>query len=411
MNRISLIPSQNERNDNLKQRHRVGRFWQSIFLFAIAAGMVALVTLILTIINGAFGYVIVENKVEPDTLSGMPLEEISAPELANILSSNISSNRLRAIEYEKPLAERSRSDLYALVMERIVDPTIVESFTIVESILNKSSIEALAAAEYPNADIVFRSWLNSSFLEGGSSRKPEFAGVRIALKGTIILILITISFAFPIGVGAAIYLEEYAHMNNKISRIIQTNIDNLAGVPSIIYGILGLAIFVRSLAPLTSGEVFGIDGGNGRTLLSAGLTMALLILPLLIINAQEAIRAVPSTIRQASYGLGATKWQTIWNHVLPYALPGILTGTILAVSRAIGETAPLIVVGASTMVTSDPNGPFSSFTALPIQIYNWTSRPQEQFQNIAAAAIIVLLISLLSLNASAVLLRNRFRRQ
>ena len=140
--------------------------------------------------------------------------------------------------------------------------------------------------------------------------------------------------------------------------------------------------------------------GNGRTILSAGLTMALLVLPMLIINAQEAIRAVPNSLRQASYGLGATQWQTIWNHVLPYALPGILTGTILAISRAIGETAPLIVVGASTLITSDPDGPFSKFTALPIQIYNWTTRPQAEFRNIAAAAILVLLISLLSLKRS-----------
>jgi phosphate transport system permease protein len=376
--------------------------------------MFALVTLILNDYQRRFWLCHrIENRGQSgQLLASEPLEDFdAAPQLAEILTANLSSNRLRAIEYEQPLDERNRSDLYGLVMERIVDPTVVESYTLLESLMNRRGIIAFAATEYPTAEVVFRSWLNSAFLEGGSSRKPELAGVRIALKGSIILILITISFAFPIGVSAAIYLEEYAQLNNRINRIIQTNIDNLAGVPSIIYGILGLAIFVRTLAPLTSGAVFGIEGGTGRTLLSAGLTMALLILPILIINAQEAIRAVPNSIRQASYGLGATKWQTIWNHVLPYALPGILTGTILAVSRAIGETAPLIVVGASTMVTSDPNGPFSSFTALPIQIFNWTSRPQEQFRNIAAAAIIVLMISLLSLNASAILLRNRFRRQ
>jgi phosphate transport system permease protein len=411
MSRIPLIAKQDERSDHLQYRHRIGKVWQSLFFLAILIGMIALVTLILTIVNGAFGYVIVENKVSPSSLANEPLEDLPATELASILSRNLSQNRLRALEYEKPLSERSRSELYGLVMERIVDPTVVESYTIAESLFNRQQIFSHQAAEYPDAEIVFRSWLNASFLESGSSRKPELAGVRTALKGSIILILITISVAFPVGVGSAIYLEEYAHTKNRINRIIQTNIDNLAGVPSIIYGILGLAIFVRTLAPLTSGQVFGIEGSTGRSLLSAGLTMALLILPILIINAQEAIRAVPNSIRLASYGLGATKWQTIWNHVLPYALPGILTGTILAVSRAIGETAPLIVVGASTMVTSDPNGPFSSFTALPIQIYNWTSRPQEQFRNIAAAAIIVLMISLLSLNALAILLRNRFKRQ
>jgi phosphate transport system permease protein len=225
------------------------------------------------------------------------------------------------------------------------------------------------------------------------------------------MIAITILVAFPVGLGAAIYLEEYADRRSRINRIIQTNIDNLAGVPSIVYGILGLAIFVRVLGPLTSGALFGSESDNGRTILSAALTMALLVLPLIIINAQEAIRAVPNTLREAAYGLGATRWQTIWYHVLPYAMPGIMTGNILAISRAIGETAPLIVVGAATFITQDPSGPFSRFTALPIQIYNWTTRPQPEFRNIAAAAILVLLVSLLSLNAAAIFLRNRFGRR
>jgi phosphate transport system permease protein len=178
---------------------------------------------------------------------------------------------------------------------------------------------------------------------------------------------------------------------------------------------LGLVIFVRVLEPLTSGTLFGVvedpTTANGRTIVSAGLTLGLLILPMIIINAQEAIRAVPSSLRQASLGVGATKWQTIWNHVLPNSIAGILTGVILAMSRAIGETAPLVVVGASTYITYDPDGPFSKFTVLPIQIYQWTARPQDVFRNIAAAAIIVLLILLFTLNATAVLLRNRYSRQ
>ena len=230
------------------------------------------------------------------------------------------------------------------------------------------------------------------------------------MLGSLWVIFITLLFAFPLGVGAAIYLEEYAG-DLWINRLIQTNINNLAGVPSIIYGILGLAIFVRALEPVTSGAFLGTmdpTTANGRTILSAGLTLGLLILPLIIINAQEAIRAVPSSLRQASFGLGATKWQTIWHHVLPNSIPGILTGTILAISRALGETAPLVVVGASTFITFDPTSPFSKFTALPIQIYQWTSRPQAEFRNIAAAAIIVLLMILLSLNAVAVVLRNKY---
>jgi phosphate transport system permease protein len=251
------------------------------------------------------------------------------------------------------------------------------------------------------------------FLRRQQSSDPVLAGVRTAILGSLWTIAITILVGFPLGVMAAIYLEEYA-ADNWINRIIQTNINNLAGVPSIIYGILGLAIFVRVLEPFTSGTLFGVADpttANGRTIMSAGLTLALLVLPLIIINSQEAIRAVPGSLRNASYGIGATKWQTVWHHVLPNAMPGILTGTILAVSRAIGETAPLVVVGASTAISFDPSSPFSKFTTLPIQIYQWTARPQEEFRAIAAAAILVLLAMLLTLNAAAILLRNRFSRK
>ncbi|MCY4465424.1 MAG: ABC transporter permease subunit [Chloroflexi bacterium] len=344
--------------------------------------------------------------------------------------------------------------------------------------------------------------------------------------------IVVVLVALPIGVGAAIYLEEYAH-HGLINRIIETNVRNLAGVPSIIYGMLGLAIFVRALAPFSSGLIFHVNfdvptienvveriapvfagavayengairsdsaqldersaqqlvdvflhygspsltmqgnssvtemadslaealdmtvdvvatrasephdielrgqtyrfdaaegkisdesfdalfaslarinsfSPNGRTLVSAGLTLVLLVLPIIIINAQEAIRAVPYTIREASYGLGATRWQTIWRQILPAATPGIMTGAILSVSRAVGETAPLIVVGAATFLLADPTSPFSQFTAMPIQIFQWTARPQGQFADIAAAAIIVLLALMLSLNAVAIVLRNRY---
>jgi phosphate transport system permease protein len=224
-------------------------------------------------------------------------------------------------------------------------------------------------------------------------------------------------FAIPLGVGAAIYLEEYASDTKnpfliRFNSFVQTNINNLAGVPSIIYGMLGLAVFVIAFGSFTSGQFFNLSGAanNGRTILSAGLTIGLLVLPLIIINGQEAIRAVPRSLRQASYGLGATKWQTVWNVVLPNAIPGMMTGIILAMSRAIGETAPLIVVGASTFILTDPSGIFSQFTALPIQIYNWTSRPQAQFQNAAAAGIIVLLVIMVALNGTAIWLRNRYQR-
>jgi phosphate transport system permease protein len=243
--------------------------------------------------------------------------------------------------------------------------------------------------------------------------EPELAGIRTAILGSLWLLAVTALFAFPVGVAAAIYLEEYAGVS-RLNRLIQTNINNLAGVPSIIYGMLGLAIFVRALESFTSGSAVGAtsagDVANGRTVLSAGLTLGLLVLPVVIISAQEAIRAVPQSLRRAGLALGASKWQTIRAHVLPNAAPGILTGTILSMARAFGESAPLVVVGASTFITVDPSGPFSKFTALPIQIFQWTSRPQPEFQHIAAAAIVVLLVMLLALNGTAIILRNRFQR-
>lgn len=311
------------------------------------------------------------------------------------------------------LSARDQENVYELVVQEIVAPDVVAAWSLVDSLFARREIEAKAAADYPNAVLSFRSWLTADFIASPQSSTPEFAGVRTAIFGSLWVVAITILFSFPIGVGAAIYLEEYA-ADNRLNRIIQTNINNLAGVPSIIYGMLGLAIFVRALEPFTSGSLFGIGDAttaNGRTILSAGLTLGLLILPVIIIASQEAIRAVPSSLRQAGMALGATKWQTIWAHVLPSALPGILTGTILAISRAIGETAPLVVVGASTLIFVDPNGPFSKFTTLPIQIYQWTARPQAEFRNIAAAAILVLLVLLISLNASAILLRNRYARR
>ena len=399
----------------LPRRQRVGRVWFLFFLSATIIGIIALLALLYTVIIQSFGLVAIENKIEPATLAvaGVPLEQLDKAQLTVILQEKLSAGVMRRYESEQPFAERSRDNLYALVMERVVQPNLVGSWSLIESIFDRKAIEAEVAKEHPNAKLSFRSWLRPSFIANAQASLAETAGVRTAILGSLWTILITLVVAFPIGVGAAIYLEEYA-ADTRLTRIIRTNITNLAGVPSIIYGMLGLAIFVRMLEPLTSGAMLGVTDpsvANGRTILSAGLTLALLILPLLIINSQEAIRAVPRSLRQASYGLGATKWQTIWHHVLPSALPGILTGNILAISRAIGETAPLVVIGASTYIVMDPNGPFSKFTTLPIQIYQWTSRPQAEFRNIAAAAIIVLLVMLLTLNAAAVLLRNRYTRR
>ncbi|MCX7695327.1 MAG: phosphate ABC transporter permease PstA [Caloramator sp.] len=238
-------------------------------------------------------------------------------------------------------------------------------------------------------------WLSFDFLKNFPSRFPKKSGIYPALLGSLWVILLTAIIAFPIGVGTAIYLEEYAE-DNRFTEFIKLNIANLAGVPSIIYGMLGLAVFVRLFS-------------MGRTILAASFTMAILILPIIIIASQEAIKSVPSSLKQASYALGTTKWQTVTGVIIPYALPGILTGSILAISRALGEAAPLIVVGALAYVSFIPKGPFDQFTVLPIQIFNWAGMPKKEFQDVAAAGIIVLLVILLGVNSVAIILRNKYQ--
>ncbi|MCB0232680.1 MAG: phosphate ABC transporter permease PstA, partial [Anaerolineae bacterium] len=334
-------------------------------------------------------------------------------DLIAMLSANVSSGRLRALEADTPLADREKEDLITLIRDEVVKPQGVGSWSLFESIFNRKEIAAEVAA-IPGAELKFYSWLNWNFLTSPQSSDPYKAGINVAIWGSLWITIIAFLFAVPIGVGAAIYLQEYSTGKSRFDQIVETNINNLAGVPSIIYGMLGLAVFVRILAPITSGAIFGYGDPattNGRTILSGGLTLGVLILPLVIINAREAIRAVPQALREASFGLGATRWQTTWNHVLPNAIPGILTGVILAVSRAFGETAPLIVVGVATFIVVTPDSPFSKFTSMTAQIYQWTSRPQAEFKHLAAAGIIALLILLLALNAGAILLRNRYARR
>ncbi len=240
-------------------------------------------------------------------------------------------------------------------------------------------------------------YLDWQFMNSLPSRKPEEAGIYTALIGTIWLMVVVVPVTMILGVGAAIYLEEYAK-KNRFTTFIQVNISNLAAVPSVVYGLLGLTLFVRTFA-------------FGKSVLAAGLTMSLLVLPVIIVSSQEAIRAVPSSFREASYAMGATKWTTIFRVVLPASLPGILTGSILALSRAIGETAPLVVLGIPLFLAFVPNSVFDEFTALPMQIYNWTSRPQDEFHALAAAGIIVLLALLIVMNSVAIMIRNKFSKR
>lgn len=244
-------------------------------------------------------------------------------------------------------------------------------------------------------------WLSWRFITSFPSSIPTSAGIYPALLGSLWLLGLTALFSVPLGIGAAVYLEEYAP-DNWLTRLIEVNISNLAGVPSIIYGLLGLGIFVNLLAPVT----------GGPSVLSGALTLSLLILPVIIIATREALRAIPDTVREGGFALGATRWEVIRSHLLPMAVPGALTGTILALSRAIGETAPLIVVGAATYLTFAPESPLSQYSALPIQIYYWVSQPQEEFKvGLAAAGIVVLMAVLILTNSFAIWLRNRYQRR
>jgi len=258
---------------------------------------------------------------------------------------------------------------------------------------------ALAALAILLGDVVIEGAprLSWRFLTSPASRRAEDAGLFVALAGSLWVIVLTSVMALPIGIGAAIYLEEYSG-RSWLARLVDLNIANLAAVPSIIFGLLGLAVFVRYFA-------------MGRSIMAGSATLALLVLPIVILSTREAIRAVPVSIREASYALGATKWQTVWHQVLPMALPGIMTGVILAMSRAMGETAPLIAIGALTYIPFAPDGIWSPFTVLPIQIFNWASRPQSAFATNAAAGILVLLGLLITVNSIAIIFRDRWRRR
>ena len=240
-------------------------------------------------------------------------------------------------------------------------------------------------------------WVSKNLIVNYPSRHPEQAGLLSALMGTVWVMACTATISIPIGIGAAVYLEEYAP-KNWFTKLIEVNISNLAGVPSIVYGLLGLALFVQILA-------------LGRSVLAGALTMSLLILPIIILTSREAIKSIPTTYREAAFALGATRWEVVSNVILPSAFPGILTGTILAMSRAIGESAPMIAISALVYLTFVPSGPMDRFTVLPIQIFNWVSRPQEGFRGIAAGGIVILLAVLFIMNAVAVYLRIKYQRR
>lgn len=410
MRKTTLFGSQTEIELAIKQRKQKGFVGQVIFIAATILAVLFLMLLLLSVLDSVFGYMVVRNEIEPSKfVPGTNFtQEFSREDLERLAEEHLSSGILRRVIHEKPISDRSDKDLIHIIDQYIIKPKVLRTWGLWDSVTKQEAIEDFVQ-ENEGAQMVFRSWISPSFITSDQSADPLQAGIRTALLGSLWIILITFLVAFPIGVGAAIYLEEYAQ-DNRLNRILQLNIFNLSAVPSIIYGLLGLAVFVRAMEPITSGSMllgFSDNTANGRTILSGGLTLALLVLPIIIINTQEALKAIPDSLRMSAFGVGATKWQTIWYHVLPASIDRILTGTILALSRALGETAPLVVIGASTFISVDPAGIFSKFTTLPIQIYQWSARPQGAYRNIAAAAIVSLLILLLVMNSAAIHMRNK----
>ena len=452
------FPTDDEYLRQLAKRTRRGTGAKLTFLALLTVAVLGLVILLYTIIDDSFGLVAIVNQNNPEDVVAAAgfdpgttsLGDLDKEQLVELLQGSVSSGVGRRLERDQRFFEdrlvfesqakwdevcaeadapagctggaRDQGNVLRLVEERVIQPDVISANGMTASVLDRQGFEDKIAQEFIDTpekypDYTFdqvrfewRAWMSWKFITSPSSSIPEIAGISTAILGSIWLVIIAVLFAVPVGVGAAIYLEEFAKPN-RINDLLQTNINNLAGVPSIIYGMLGLAVFVRVFEPITSGSLFGDFAPNGRTVMSAGLTLGVMSLPVVIISSQEALRAVPNSLRQAGMGLGATKWQTTRSQVLPVALPGILTGTILAVARAIGETAPLILVGAASFITVSPSNPFSQFTALPIQIFQWTSLPQPEWQNLAAAASLVLLILLIALNATAVIFRNRYSRR
>jgi phosphate transport system permease protein len=474
-------------DENTLRRVQSGKRGEKALLLSTAFGLMVLVILLLTIFNDAFGIVAVKEVIHPETLvtDGQTINQLSNNELTSILQTHLSKGKMQALllkhilptdvdrtklgtehigtlvlktisisesSAQKTFAELSVEEISALlamnlsqqmlvdeIYEQVVGSEIIQSWSFLESTLNRANIEREVRqkangenlpstfttkqieeikANYSAVRLQWKAWLSLEFILKPTTSVPGTTGFRGAIIGSILILLIAILLPTFIGVSTAIYLEEYAREFAKYRRsaqifytLIQMNIRTLVGVPSVIYGLFGLTFYGMLLEPLTSGEIFGIPGGNGRTILTAGLTLGTLVLPVIIINAQEAIKSVPYSLREASYGLHASRSQTILRTVLPSAIPGIMTGVILSLSRAIGETAPLVIVGAAVFLSKDPLSPFSPFTTMTVQIYNWTAQPNDQFRNIASAAIAVLIMLVVGLNMVSIIIRYRYTRR
>lgn len=388
----------------LEVRRRTGLFWTSVVTLVAAIAAVMIVWFVLGIVNDAAGYILVSyQRTPPENRASLDREARIA-----LLQAEASAGVLRRIESEEPLQTRSAAELDRLLEQFVFQPEVVRTWTLFESVTRHDAILA-AAEEVPSGELRFHSWITPSFLVEPLDRRPLVTGIRTALLGSIWIVALSMVIAFPVGVATALFITEYAQ-DGRFARFVRANVETMASVPSIIYGILGLALFVRTMGSVTSGAAIGLGDGStaGRTILSAGLTLAVLVLPAIIINARDILEGVPTGYREACFAVGARRSTIVVRRILPSVSGQLVTVLFLAISRVIGETAPLLVVGAAAFITVDPSGIFSRFTSLPTQIFFWSARPQGASGNLAAAAMIVLMVLSIGLNVVFVFIKRTF---
>ena len=378
----------------IRVRHRVGIAWVSMLMAAAAIACVMIAWLLFGIINDAFGYVLVSYEMAPPT----GIEEYDEAALAGLIRTDAGAGIVRRYEQEGALEDLPRPRLREIAETHVFQPSVLDTWSLSESLLRTAHIRG-RLDETEGTALRFRAWIRPSFLTQPLERRPLTTGIRTALLGTVWIVTVSLAIAFPIGVATAVFLTEYDR-GGWFSRFVRSNIETMASIPSIIYGILGLALFVRSLGPITSGAAFGVEGTGtvGRTVLSAALTLAILVLPSIVINSRDILERVPRSYREACYAVGASRSAVVVRRVLPAVSGQLITVLFLGISRVIGETAPLLVVGAAAFISVDPQGVFSRFTALPAQVFYWSARPGLEYQRLAAAAIIVLLVLSTTIN-------------
>lgn len=388
--------------ENLGQRRRISRLGITIVVAVSAVSALMVAWFLVGILNDSFGMIVVTYEVTPPS----DLDEMNSDAIAELIRTGARAGVVRRFEQTDPLEERSRRELRGIADRFVFQPSIERAWSLSQSLSQRAEIEEFA--QEVGGYVQFRAWVSPDLILNPIERNPLQSGIRTALVGSLWIVALSLAIAFPIGVATAIYLNEYTS-DSSFSRFLRANIETMASVPSIIYGILGLALFVRVLGPFTSGTALGAgEGGSvGRTILSAGLTLSILVLPTIVISVRDLLENIPDSYREACYAVGGRRSTIIFRRLVPSIAGQLVTVLFAGISRVIGETAPLLVVGAAAFITVDPTSVFSRFTALPAQIFFWSARPQAGYRNLAAGAIVVLVILSIGINIGLALIRRR----